>query len=66
LTKIVIDRYLNPKPVPSPLDGYLSADRWAGLNQVTLLYLVLLLLTFIFAYAQTYLMQYTGQRVMFD
>ena len=66
LTKIVIDRYLNPKPVPSLLDGYLSADRWAGLNQVTLLYLAVLLLTFIFAYAQTYLMQYTGQRVMFD
>ncbi len=66
LTKIAIDRYLNPKPVPSLLDGYLSAERWAGLNQVTLLYLALLLLSFFFAYAQTYLMQYTGQRVMFD
>jgi len=66
LTKIAIDRYLNPKPVPSLLDAYLSADRWAGLNQVTLLYLAVLLLSFVFAYAQTYLMQYTGQRVMFD
>ncbi len=66
LTKIAIDRYLNPQPVPSLLDGYLSADRWAGMNQVTLLYLAVLLLSFVLAYAQTYLLQYTGQRVMFD
>ncbi len=66
LTKIAIDRYLNPKPVVSPLDPYLSRDPWTGLNQVALIYLGLLLVTFVFSYLQTYLMQYTGQRVMFD
>ena len=66
LTKVAIDRYLNPKAVESPLDPYLSPDRWTGLNEVALLYLAGLLVSFVFSYAQTYLMQYTGQRVMFD
>src|SRR5712692_6552492 len=66
LTKIAIDRYLNPTPGPSLLGAYLSADRFTGLSQVALLYLTGLLLGFFLDYAQTYLMQYTGQRVMFD
>jgi ATP-binding cassette subfamily B protein len=66
LTKVAIDRYLNPKPVASPLDPYLSADLWTGMNQVAFLYLAALLLMFSFQYLETYLMQYTGQRVMFD
>jgi ATP-binding cassette subfamily B protein len=66
LTKIAIDRYLNPQPVSSPFDPYLPADRWEGLNLVALVYLATLLAGFVFSYAQTYLMQYTGQRVMYD
>jgi ATP-binding cassette subfamily B protein len=66
LTKIAIDRYLNPQPVSSPFDPYLPVDRWEGLNLVALVYLATLLAGFVFSYAQTYLMQYTGQRVMYD
>ncbi len=66
LTKVAIDKYLNPKPAPSPLDPYLSADPFTGLSQVAGLYLLVLLLSFVFQYLQTYVMQYTGQKVMFD
>jgi ATP-binding cassette subfamily B multidrug efflux pump len=66
LTKVAIDKYLNPKRAASPLDPYLSADPFAGLSQVAALYLLVLLLSFVFQYLQTYVMQYTGQKVMFD
>ena len=66
LTKIAIDRYLKPKPVTSLLDGYLSADRFTGLNQIGALYLAMLLAGFFLQYIETYVMQYTGQKVMFD
>src|SRR3984957_16156652 len=68
LTKIAVDRYLQPNPsrVPTPIDRYLPADPWNGLAAVGLLYLGVLLGTFIFEFAQVYLMQYTGQLAMFD
>ena len=53
LTKIVIDEY-----IPS---GDLS-----GLTAVAALYLGTLIASFAFEYAQTWTMQLTGQRVMFD
>jgi len=53
LTKIVIDRY-----IPS---GDLS-----GLTVVASLYLLALIASFTFEYAQTWTMQVTGQKVMFD
>ncbi len=66
LTKVAIDKYLNPQRVPSLLDAWLSADRFAGLSQIALLYLAVLLVGFVFQYVETYVMQYTGQKVMFD
>ncbi|HYM11229.1 MAG TPA: ABC transporter ATP-binding protein [Bryobacterales bacterium] len=66
LTKVAIDKYLNPQRARSPLDAYLSPDRFTGLSQIVGLYLGILLLGFVFQYLQTYLMQYTGQKVMFD
>ncbi len=66
LTKVAIDKYLNPKPTTSPLDPYLSPDRFAGLSQIALIYLTVLLLGFVFSYLETYVMQYMGQKVMFD
>jgi ATP-binding cassette subfamily B protein len=53
LTKVVIDRY-----IPS---GDLS-----GLVTIAALYLLTLIASFAFEYAQTWTMQVTGQRVMFD
>jgi len=68
LTKIAVDRYLAPNParVPTPLDRYLPAGPWDGMAAVGMLYLGVLLGTFIFEFAQVYLMQYTGQLAMFD
>jgi ATP-binding cassette subfamily B protein len=68
LTKIAVDRYLVPSPdrISTPIDPYLPADPWTGLSAVGLLYLAVLLGTFLFEFAQVYLMQYTGQRAMFD
>jgi len=68
LTKIAIDRYLAPVPnrIPTPIDSYLSADQWVGLTQISLIYLAVLVGGFLSAFGQAYIMQYTGQRAMFD
>jgi ATP-binding cassette subfamily B protein len=68
LTKIAVDRYLLPVPkqMATPIDGYLSTDRWTGLTQVSLLYLGVLIGSFLSSFGQAYIMQYTGQRAMFD
>ncbi len=73
LTKIAIDRYLAPNPAREstvienllPKD-WLSADPFAGLGQITLLYFAALAGIFLFEFVQTYVMQYTCQRAMFD
>jgi ATP-binding cassette, subfamily B, multidrug efflux pump len=68
LTKLAIDRYLVPAPHPakSILDGFLSPDAITGLSQITGIYLAALLFGFLFDFGQTYLMQWTGQKAMFD
>lgn len=68
LTKLAVDRYLVPakQVMHTPLDGWLSKDPWTGLTQLCGLYLVSVLLGFVFDFGQTYLMQWTGQRAMFD
>jgi ATP-binding cassette, subfamily B, multidrug efflux pump len=68
LTRIAVDRYIRPgAQLPtSPFDSLLPADPWAGLTRIALLYLGVLLGTFLTEFAQTYLMQYTGQLAMFD
>jgi ATP-binding cassette subfamily B multidrug efflux pump len=69
LTKIAIDRYLAPTAgshISTPIDRYLSTDRWTGLTQVSLFYLAVLVGGFVSAFGQAYIMQYTGQRAMYD
>ena len=68
LTRIAIDKYLtrSPSSAPTFLDARLPADPWAGLTKIGLLYLGVLLGSFVAEFAQTYLMQYTGQLAMFD
>ena len=67
LTKVAIDRYLNPEPAAaSILDPWLPTDMLAGLNTLALIYLAVLLAGFLFRFVQTYVMHYTGQRVMYD
>jgi ATP-binding cassette, subfamily B, multidrug efflux pump len=68
LTKLAVDRYLAPPahPLATPVDAYLSADPYTGLAQISAIFFVILVVTFCFDFAQTYLMNLTGQRAMFD
>jgi len=68
LTKGAIDRYLVPASnrTPTLFDPYLSRDPWTGLMQIALIYMAVLAGIFVFEFGQTYVMQYTGQRAMFD
>src|ERR1051326_5370250 len=68
LTKLAIDRYLSgaPPPAPSPLDRWLASDTTTGLLQLTALYFAAILVGFVCEFAETYLMQRTGQLAMFD
>src|SRR6185503_10823097 len=53
LTKIVIDEYIPARDL-------------SGLGLIALLYLGTLLVTFVLEYVQTWTLQMTGQRIMFD
>ena len=67
LTKVAIDKYLaNRTEAPSLLDRFLSSQPMVGIAQIAAMYLGLLLLSFLFEFTQTYIMQWTGQKVMFD
>ncbi len=68
LTKIAIDKYLAPSRSQGAtfLDGWLSADPWTGLTQISFLFLAAVLGTLAMQFGQTYLMQKTGQQAMFD
>jgi ATP-binding cassette, subfamily B, multidrug efflux pump len=69
LTKLAVDRYLVPtghaRTFPT-LDHWLSSNAWHGLSQIAFLYLCVVVLGFFFDFGQTYLMQWTGQKAMFD
>ncbi len=66
LTKLAVDRYLDPTGVSTPLDRWLSPDPFTGLSQIALLYLIVILGIFLTEFGQMYLMQYVGQLAMFD
>jgi ATP-binding cassette subfamily B protein len=68
LTKLSVDRYLVPsaKTIRTPFDAWLSADPWIGIAQLSAVYLASILVGFVCDFGQTYLMQWTGQRAMFD
>ena len=70
ITKLAVDRYLVPTHVKSAtipyIDKWLSVDPRTGLSQLAMLYAGVILFGFVFDFGQTYLMQWTGQRAMFD
>ncbi|MBV8705735.1 MAG: ABC transporter ATP-binding protein [Acidobacteriaceae bacterium] len=69
LTKLAVDRYLVPSQGAQTfpwLNQWLSRDPWTGLSQLAVLYLAVVVFGFVFDFGQTYLMQWTGQRAMFD
>ena len=68
LTKLAVDKYLVPvqHPTHTLLDTWLSNNAWTGLSQLAGLYMAVVVLGFFFDFGQTYLMQWTGQKAMFD
>ena len=48
------------------IDSYIATGDLAGLNQIALVFLFVLLGAFILEYIRTYTLQMTGQRIMFD
>ena len=67
LTMLAVDKYLAHKvDRHSLLDRWLSPQPLIGIGQIASLYLFLLVLSFLLEYLQIYLMQWTGQKVMFD
>jgi len=70
LTKVAIDRYLAPKAAPtassSGIWSWLSPNAITGIAQIAAIYVGLLLFSFLLEFLQTYYMQWTGQKVMFD
>ena len=67
LTKIAIDKYLAKSPNShSWIGDRLSDTPLTGIAQIGGLYVGILIFTFALEFIQTYLMQWTGQKVMFD
>ncbi|MGA1985122.1 MAG: ABC transporter ATP-binding protein [Candidatus Sulfotelmatobacter sp.] len=67
LVKVAVDRYLAPvKGSTSGLWSWLSPRPLHGIAQISIIYFGLLGFTFVFEFLQTYFMQWTGQKVMFD
>ncbi|HEY1936507.1 MAG TPA: ABC transporter ATP-binding protein [Candidatus Angelobacter sp.] len=68
LTKTAIDKYLSSASAHNHtfLDRFLSSRPLVGIAQLGFCYFALLLISFGLEYTQTYLMQWTGLKVMFD
>jgi len=66
LTLIAVDTYLAPSGNVRWLGRHLSPNPMTGITELGLLYLAALACTFALELIQTYLMQWTGQKIMFD
>src|SRR6202167_5902082 len=67
LTKVAIDRYLAPTRGNVPgIWSWLSPNAITGIAQIASIYVGLLVFSFLHEFLQTYFMQWTGQKVMFD
>ncbi|MDE3105359.1 MAG: ABC transporter ATP-binding protein [Acidobacteriota bacterium] len=68
LVKVAVDTYMSGKDREhlSWLARHLSPQPYTGITQLAGLYLASLLLTLGLEFLQTYLMQWTGQKIMFD
>ncbi len=67
LAMIAVDKYLAKSPNShSWIGDRLSSAPLTGIGQIGGLYVGILVFTFVLEFVQTYLMQWTGQKVMFD
>ena len=48
------------------IDNYISAGDYAGLTSITALFILISAVSFVFQYFHFYIMQMTGQRIMYD
>src|SRR6266702_3705974 len=68
LVKVAVDTYMSGT-APAKLSWlarHLSSRPMTGITQIGFLYLGALLVTYVLEFLQTYLMQWTGQKIMFD
>ena len=68
LVKIAVDRYMtkSPEAATTWIGKHLSADAMTGITQCAALYFAALVVSYGLEFLQTYLMQWTGQKIMFD
>jgi ATP-binding cassette subfamily B protein len=67
LVAVTIDTYLAPESSKTHwLTRFLSKTPLTGVTELALIYLGALSITFGLEFVQTYLMQWTGQKIMFD
>jgi len=67
LTKVAVDLYMTPSAAHrSAWTRHLSNNAMTGISQIAGIYFGLLIFIYILAFVQTYLMQWTGQKVMYD
>jgi ATP-binding cassette subfamily B multidrug efflux pump len=64
--KVAVDTYMAPSPKPTWAARHLSPTALTGITELAGLYLGALLISFALEFIQTYLMQWTGQKIMFD
>jgi ATP-binding cassette subfamily B protein len=68
LVKVAIDRYLTGTPGPATnwLTRRLPADPYHGITVLATIFVGALLSAYLFEFIQTYMMQWMGQKIMFD
>jgi ATP-binding cassette, subfamily B, multidrug efflux pump len=67
LVKVEIDKYLvQPHQAGGFLDRFLSSNALTGIAEIAGIYACIIALSFVLEFAQTYFMQWVGQKVMFD
>ena len=66
LVKVAVDTYLRPDGKGSWLGRHLSPIAVTGVTELATLYLLALCISYALEFVQTYQMQWTGQKIMFD
>jgi len=66
LVSVEVDRYLAPARRRTFLDPWLSSNPYVGIAEIGAIFVGLLILGFLLDYLQTYFMQWTGQKAMYD
>ena len=71
LTKVAVDHYMTRQDAAHPghtswLARHLSSNAAHGITEIAFIYLGALCFSYVLEFVQTYLMQWTGQKIMYD